>query len=181
VTDFYGAYNAIVCAQKQKCLAHLLGDLKKVKKYKDTSGDWKSFSKRLKRLLRDALRLCGRRNSLKAEKYASLRSAIEHRLTQLLAEAWKNSEAKRLVKRLRRHRQELLVFLYNEAVPSDNNHAERSIRGAVVMRKNSYCNRSKEGAQTQAILMSVFQTLKPMFGVNLIFVSPQVLCLQGLV
>jgi predicted amino acid-binding ACT domain protein len=34
------------------------------------------------------------------------------------------------------------------------------IRGAVVMRKNSYCNRSVEGAQTQAILMSVFQTLK---------------------
>ena len=28
------------------------------------------------------------------------------------------------------------------------------------MRKNSYCNRSKGGAQTQAILMSVFQTLK---------------------
>ena len=67
---------------------------------------------------------------------------------------------KRLVKRLRRHREELFVFLYHEGVPFDNNHAERTIRGAVVMRKNSYCNRSADGAETQAILMSVFQTLK---------------------
>jgi hypothetical protein len=59
VSDFWGAYNAIVCAQKQKCLAHLLNELKKVAKYKDTSKDWKEFSKRLKRLLRDALRLRG--------------------------------------------------------------------------------------------------------------------------
>jgi hypothetical protein len=28
------------------------------------------------------------------------------------------------------------------------------------MRKNSYCNRSPEGAATQAVLMSVFRTLK---------------------
>ena len=64
------------------------------------------------------------------------------------------------MKRLRRHRQELLVFLYREGVPSDNNHAERMIRNGVVMRKNSYCNRSEEGANTQAVLMSVFRTLK---------------------
>jgi len=28
------------------------------------------------------------------------------------------------------------------------------------MRKNSYCNRNKAGTETQAILMSVFQTFK---------------------
>jgi len=160
VTDFWGAYNAIVCAQKQKCLTHLLGDMKKVAKYKDTSGDWKEFAKRLKRLLRDAMRLRGRRNSMTAEKYESLCKRIEERMTKLIAESWKNANAIRLVKRLRRHRAELLVFLYNDGVPSDNNQAERTIRNAVVMRKNSYCNRSVEGAKTQAILMSVFQTLK---------------------
>ena len=45
-------------------------------------------------------------------------------------------------------------------MPFDSNHAERTIRNAVVMRKNSYCNRSIDGAETQAILMSVFLTLK---------------------
>jgi len=160
VSDFWGAYNAIVCAQKQRCLAHLLGDMKKVAKYKDTSGDWKEFAKRLKRLLRDAMRLRARRNSMTAEKYESLCKRIEDRMTALIAESWKNGQAQRLVKRLRRHRAELLVFLYKDGVPSDNNQAERTIRNAVVMRKNSYCNRSEDGAKTQAILMSVFQTLK---------------------
>jgi len=45
-------------------------------------------------------------------------------------------------------------------VPFDNNHAERSIRPAVVMRKNSYSNRSASGADTQSVLMSIFRTLK---------------------
>ena len=30
-----------------------------------------------------------------------------------------------------------------------------------MMRKNSLCNRSNNGAQTQAIMMSVYRTLKP--------------------
>ena len=160
VTDFWGAYNAVVCAAKQKCLAHLLGDLKKVEKYKDKGGDWPTFSKRLKRLLRDAMRLRGRRDSIPPSEYEGLRNRIEKRLTQHLKAAWKNTEAKRLVKRLKRHRQELLTFLYDDGVPFDNNHAERVIRNGVVMRKNSYCNRSVDGAETQAVLMSIFATLK---------------------
>ena len=160
VTDFWGAYNATVCAGKQKCLSHLLGDMKKVAKYKDKSGDWPDFSKRLKRILRDAMRLRGRRSTLKNTNYERLCERIEKRLTRLIEAEWKNVNAKRLVKRLKRHREELFVFLYHDNVPFDNNHAERTIRGGVVMRKNSYCNRSKDGAETQAILMSIFQTLK---------------------
>ena len=160
VTDFWGAYNVIVCADKQKCLVHLLGNLKKVAKYGDKSKDCPTFAKRLKRILRDAMRLRGKRQALKKAKYERLCACIERRMTQLIDATWKNKEAKRLVKRLRRHRDELFVFLYHENVPFDNNHAERTIRNPVVMRKNSYCNRSADGAETQAILMSIFQTLK---------------------
>jgi hypothetical protein len=160
VTDFFGAYNAIVCAGKQKCLVHLLGDMKKVEKYKDKSADWRAFSKRLKRLLRDAMRLCGKRSSLGKATYERRCARIENRLSELIEMPWENGQAQRLVKRLLRHRDELLVFLYNEDVPFENNHAERVIRNAVVMRKNSYCNRSLTGAETQAILMSIFQTFK---------------------
>ena len=42
----------------------------------------------------------------------------------------------------------------------DNNHAERAIGPAVIIRKNSYGNRSERGADTQAVLMSIFRTLK---------------------
>jgi uncharacterized protein (UPF0297 family) len=74
--------------------------------------------------------------------------------------SWKNSNATRLVKRLRKHRNEILTFLYYDNVPFDNNHAERMIRDGVIKRKNSSCNQSKNGVETQAILMSIFQTLK---------------------
>ena len=38
--------------------------------------------------------------------------------------------------------------------------AERESRSAVTMRKNCYGNRSDQGADTQAILMSIFRTIK---------------------
>ncbi len=45
-------------------------------------------------------------------------------------------------------------------MPADNNHAERQIRPAVIIRKNSQSNRSDDGAATQAILMSIYRTLR---------------------
>jgi transposase len=68
--------------------------------------------------------------------------------------------SRRLVKRLRRHRSELFTFLDHPEVPYDNNHAKRMVRPAVLVRKDSYAHGSDEGAETQAVLMSVFRTLK---------------------
>ncbi|MCX5643861.1 MAG: transposase [Phycisphaerae bacterium] len=56
VSDFWAAYNLLVCA-KQKCLVHLRRDWERVERYKDTSGDWARFAKKLRRLIRDAIRL----------------------------------------------------------------------------------------------------------------------------
>jgi transposase len=64
------------------------------------------------------------------------------------------------VKRLRRHQAELFTFLSRPEAPSDNNHAGREIRPAVMMRKNSYANASDDGALTQAMRMSVLGALK---------------------
>lgn len=160
VTDFWGAYNAVVCARKQKCLPHLLRDLKRTQHYHKPEGDWPEFSKRLKRLIRDSIRLSKRRKDLSAEVFASRRRRLDTRLGDLLAQPWEQRHARRLVKRLRRHARELFTFLDHAGIPFDNNHAEREIRPAVIARKNSYANGSEDGAQTQAALMSVFRTLK---------------------
>ncbi len=82
------------------------------------------------------------------------------RLDELIATDWEDRDAKRLIKRLRRHRDELLTFLNEPEVPFDNNHGERVIRPAVMIRKNSFGNRSDRGADTQAVLMSVYRTLQ---------------------
>jgi len=159
ITDFWAAYNVVVCAARQVCLVHLFRELEKVDE-KDTSAGWAAFRKKLKRLLGDAIRLGARREETPSETFASRRARLDTRRDELLATSWENANARRLVKRLRRHRNDLFTFLDHPGVPSDNNHAEREIRPAVIIRKNSLCNRSENGANVQAILMSVYRTLK---------------------
>jgi transposase len=158
VTDFWSAYNAVVSTARQACLTHLFRELDKVSE-RDDSRLWKAFSKKLGRLLRDAIRL-SQRDALSEEQYASRRARIHKRLDVLPKGQWHNPNAQRLLGRLKRYRDALFTFLDHPEVPSDNNHAEREIRPAVIMRKNSLCNRSQQGANVQAIMMSVYRTLK---------------------
>ncbi len=160
VSDFWGAYNAVECALRQKCLVHLLRDLEHVERYKSPGPHWPSFAKKLRRLIADAIRLWRRRVEFAPETYASRRTCLTQRLQEMIATSWEDPQARRLIKRLRRHHDELFTFLDQPGVPFDNNLAERAIRPAVILRKNSYGNRSAQGANMQAVLMSVFFTLK---------------------
>jgi hypothetical protein len=163
VSDFWGAYNAVACAQRQTCLPHLLRDLMHVEQYKSPSHEWPEFAKKLRRLLGDAIRLWKRerpKETVAGETYASRRARLDERLQELIDTPWEDKQARRLVKRLRRHQADLFTFLDQLDVPFDNNHAERIIRPAVIIRKNSYCNRSERGADAQAVLMSIYRTLK---------------------
>jgi hypothetical protein len=159
VSDFWGAYNMDVCARRQTCLAHLLRDMEFVEQYKRPGPGWAPFAKKLRRLLGDAIRLW-KRDAVPAPEYASRRARIDARLQEMLTAVWDDSQATRLIKRLRRHQHDLFTFLDHNDVPFDNNHAERAIRPAVIIRKNSYNNRSQRGADTQAVLMSIYRTLK---------------------
>lgn len=159
VTDFWGAYNAVLCARRQTCLVHLLRELKTVDRYGRPGPHWPAFAKKLRRLIGDAIRL-KKREDVPAGEYTSRRARLDGRLDELIATAWEDKDAKRLIKRLRRHRDDLFTFLDEPGVPFDNNHAERAIRPAVMIRKNSFGNRSDRGADTQAVLMSVYRTLQ---------------------
>lgn len=160
VSDFWGAYNAVACALRQKCLVHLLRDLEHVERYKSPGLHWAAFAKKLRRLVGDAIRLWRQRDERTPETYASRRACLTRRLQELVATPWEDPQARRLIKRLRRHQDELFTFLDQPGVPFDNNLAERAIRPAVILRKNSYGNRSHQGAHMQAVFMSVFFTLK---------------------
>lgn len=160
VTDFWGAYNAVACSLRQTCLVHLLRELEHTEKYKSPNEHWPAFAKKLRRLLGDAIRLWRRRDELPLSTYVSRRERLTVRLQTLIDTPWESVNAKRLIKRLRRHQNDLFTFLAQSDVPFDNNAAERAIRPAVIIRKNSYGNRSQRGADCQSVLMSVFRTLK---------------------
>lgn len=159
VTDFWAAYDA-VGATKQKCWPHLLRELEEVDKGSENTADWGEFVKRLRRLYGDAVRLAAKREALSADEFSWKLSLLHGRVVDLAREAWTNPHARRLAKRLEKSGAELLTFVEFEGVPPDNNHAEREVRPAVVMRKTSYGNQSDAGAQTREVLMSVLRTLK---------------------
>jgi transposase len=160
VSDFWAAYNAVCCALRQTCLVHLLRELEQTDKYKSPGENWPAFAKKLRRLIGDAIRLWRQRGELPNATYSSRRDRILVRLQALIETDWDDKNATRLIKRLRRHQDDLFTFLDQPNLPFDNNHGEREIRPAVIIRKNSYGNRSQRGADCQAVLMSIFRTLK---------------------
>ena len=159
VTDFYAAYNKVAAWAKQKCVVHLLRELEKVS-VTNTSLEWVSFQRKLRRLLRDALRLGRERGKHDDETYQRRWQRLYDRLFQLYAATYIDADTARIAARLERHRDELFTFLEFDGVSADNNYGEREIRPAVQMRKAYGGNRSELGASTQAVWMSIFRTLE---------------------
>jgi transposase len=168
IHDFWSPYASVLLkggGDHQCCLAHLLRELDHVDEHRlphkppDGAREWAGFVKTLRRLLRDGIRL-RRREDFTPEKYSSRIARIDARLSALARAEYADPDASRLAARLRRHQDELFTFLDRPEADWNNNFAERQIRPAVVLRKNSQCNRSERGAATQAVLMSVYRTLK---------------------
>lgn len=155
--DFYSAYNGIECQGKQKCWAHLLRELHELGEQYPHHQEILRYAKRCQRFYERAVDL--------REDYAG-GTDIEKGLQRLIADTHqfifsqpRHPELKRLNKRLVKYRNELYTFIKAGMDPT-NNHAEREIRPAVLMRKISYGNRSDRGAKNQAILMSMIRTAK---------------------
>lgn len=153
-TDFYGAYNAIDCA-KQKCWTHLLRELRELKQKFPEDQEMKAYSKQVKTFFIRAKEI--------AKDHAAAQN-VEKRFERLHGDLLRFSQQERshddlvrLSKRLFKHRSEMLTFIKSGTDPTNNN-AEREIRPAVLMRKTSYGNRSEQGKETQAALMSIVRT-----------------------
>lgn len=159
VSDFWAAYDA-VGRLHQKCWPHMLREVKEVDEGTENGDDWPEFAKRLRRVYGDAIRLAAARGTLPADVYDLRHAKLQGRLVDIAIAEWTNPHARRLAKRLLKYGDDLLTFVEFAGVPADNNQAEREIRPAVLMRKASYGNQSDQGAQTRAVLMTIFRTLK---------------------
>ncbi len=158
ITDFWSAYESVCAEDRQYCLVHLLRELEKVDECND-SAEWQVFAKKLRRLLRDGIRL-RKRKDFAPGKFQKKVDRLNARLAKLANEEPLDGDTRRLTKRLRKYAEYLFTFLDYDDVAFENNFAERQIRPAVILRKNSQSNRSDRGAATQSILMSVYRTLK---------------------
>ena len=165
ITDFWSAYESVCADDRQYCLVHLLRELEKVDLHNDST-QWQAFAKKLRRLLRDGIRL-RKQPDFAPNKYRSRVRLLDKRLTALSRQEPLDGDVRRLTKRLGLHVDPIFTFLDYADVPFENNFAERQIRPALQtpavvafsLRKNSQSNRSDRGAATQSVLMSVYRTL----------------------
>ena len=161
-SDCYLAYDDRKLKEwlKQKCVGHLLRDLKEMKESK--SGRALHFARQVTLVLQEALALKAEKARLDPFTFHQRAQALEARLDVLIAPQRRLSDRDnaRLAKRLRKHRPHLLRFLYVEELDATNNLAERMLRPAVITRKTNGCNRNRSGAVTHAILASVLVTCR---------------------
>ena len=160
ITDFYSAYNKVKSGAKQRCLVHLLRDIKRVQECLTTDHITQAFCTRLKNLIYNAVELAQQRKSLSLADYTKKRDRLLESFGDLRLTDPANKITRRFVKRLERHRQECFTFLDKPGIPWHNNHAERMIRPNVLLRKITFGNRSTEGLQNHNVLMSIIQTAK---------------------
>ena len=156
LSDFASIYATMDC-KKQKCLVHLLRDLREsaLKSPAFASG---SFFRRCKRLIKEMVLLKKQWDDLSDEVYDARARCLEARLDELANGTYDEANARRLGKRLRKYQKELTPFLWEEHLDGTNNATERAIRPAVIARKISGGSRSKAGAEAWAKLASLLRT-----------------------
>ncbi len=80
-------------------------------------------------------------------------------LEKIINTEYAETDAKKIQTRIRNQNTNLLTALLHEGVSLTNNPAEQAMRAIVVTRKISGGSRSKTGAKTHAINMSVIETI----------------------
>jgi hypothetical protein len=161
ISDFLSAYNKIETKAKQRCLVHLLRDLRKVAEYWHNDKEVLRYCKRLKKILEEAMAL--RKEYLNVEwdeRYYTKRARLNDSLRDFAFPNPNKRILKRFANRLERHKGEILTFLYIKDIDPHNNHAEQQIRPDVIFRKITFGNRSVSGAENHSVLMTILQTAK---------------------
>jgi transposase len=158
VSDFYAVYNKLP-GKKQKCLVHLLRELKTAYQQNQTQEFLKAH-KRLKRIVNDAIRLGARQEAFGGAVFLRRIAKIKKRLLHWSLRSYRNKHLKRLSDRFLKYWFDLVTFLEEPGVSFNNNLCERQIRHNVIIRNRSYQNRSVQGANTHEVLMSLLQTLR---------------------
>ncbi len=108
--------------------------------------------------LHDAAKITNETKRLKVKKN------LERRISAMISKKYSEKNCIRFVKRLKRERMTLFTFLQT-GTDYHNNTAERAIRPNVIIRKITNGHRSKAGADSHKILMSIKETCR-MRGLN---------------
>ena len=154
VSDCLPAQLKAPARERQLCMAHQIRNLQALidhfPKY--------SWPREMQALFRSAIHLHHQRGQLSPPQFLAQVRKTERRCNQLLKRSLRRPEAAILLRRYRKYRDSLFVFLHRSDVEPTNNISERNLRPSVIHRKVIGCFRSGWGARTYAALASVIDT-----------------------
>jgi transposase len=169
VHDGHLAYKYYTYCHHALCGVHLLRELTYFEELSEQTKVWATPLKKLLLEMKEAV------EQVRAEGGKRLPEAQLHSLKanyeRLIAEGQQAQpppgvpdqvmkQARNLLLRFERRREEVLMFLTNFRVPFDNNQAERDLRMVKLQQKTSGCFRSEEGAQRFCRIRSYVSTMR---------------------
>lgn len=157
IVDGWHAYTKIVC-DRQTCMAHIF---RKIRAFIDAFPQYRSIMKfylQLRQIIRDGEKLQAAHDSFSELVFQRRLKTLEQRLDALLE--WKNPNdtLKEVIKKVRRQKEHILIFIKHDGAPHHNNYGEYIIKKGVVKRKMSGGSMSAEGARAYACIQSVAMT-----------------------
>ena len=169
VADALASYNGVHPKDRQSCLAHIKTKAKELAaelallKGKAADPDARQFCQKIQGWVRDACQAHQRlaRGRWRAKSAKRKGQLLCRKLRALCATPLRYAKAEAFRKRLSGPEQKLLLTCFRRPhVPPTNNHAERSLRPLVIMRKIVQGTRSDKGLENHSVLRSLFETAR---------------------
>ena len=169
VTDDYAAYNAVEARRQQTCWNHLRTRAREIQQQIDLAGSAARAPRSVafcRKLEGFALRVCElgrklRKRKLSCAKARAMVPVLQRQLRRIGNQKLEHEAAETLRLRVMvKDWDKLFTFLRVKGVEPTNNHAERSLRFLVIMRKICFGTRSPQGSESHGVLASLLQTAK---------------------
>jgi transposase len=159
-SDLWAPQAGTPAGAHQVCMSHQFRDLTYAAEADGRAG--RAWAVALRHVFGRAIRLHHERATVSPATFARRRVLIDKATDRLVfgPPLPPRSEARRLQKRYRQHRDSLYVFLDRDDVDPTNNSSERDLRNAVIHRKVTGGYRSDWGAEASAICTSILTTAR---------------------
>ena len=158
VSDFYGAYDSLNCAQ-QKCLVHLIRDLNDEVLAHPYDEELKTIVSDFASLLKPIVGTVDRMG-LKRRFLGKHQPAVKRFYRRLAKLNCASEAASKCKQRFEKNREKLFTFLSHDGIPWNNNNAEHAVKVFAQLRDIVRGSFTEDSVRGYLILLSICQTCK---------------------
>lgn len=169
IADAFASYNSVEPKDRQSCLSHIKTKAKEIDQelalLKGAAADSQArqFCQDIQGWVHDACHAHSRltERPWRAKPAQAQVRKLKAQLRKLCRKPLAHPKAEKFRQRLTGPEQKLFFTCFRrKGVPPTNNHAERSLRQVVIMRKVIHGTRSEKGLENHSVLRSLFETAK---------------------